>query len=58
MSVTGKCPTCEDNSAQFLTLDTNGNISFDCSKCDTIAAVSVTDALDLISDEAQPLQIK
>ena len=58
MTVTGECPNCDNKSAQFLTLDSNGNISFDCSSCDTIAAVSVTDALELIPDEAQPLKIK
>lgn len=55
MSVTGSCPNCDYNSAQFLILDSNGNISFDCSKCNSMAAVSVTDAVELISDE--PIQL-
>jgi len=58
MSVTGECPNCGNDSAQFLSLDSNGNVSFDCSNCDSIAAVSVTAALKLIPDEAQPLKIE
>lgn len=58
MSVTGNCPMCGCEDAQFLNIDSNQNVAVDCPPnrgCNFQAAVSLDKALELIDGGAFPI---
>jgi hypothetical protein len=60
MSVTGECPRCGRDGAQFLNIDSNKNVAVDCpplAGCDYQAAVSLDKALYLVADEEFPVML-
>lgn len=61
MSVTGECPNCGYERAQFLNIDKNGNVAVDCSPgsgCNFQAATPLSNALELIDDDEFPLRLE
>jgi len=58
MSIRGECPRCGYERARFVNIDSNGNVSVDCSPgsgCDFQAATPFETAVKLIHDEEFPL---
>jgi hypothetical protein len=58
MSVTGECPRCGYEKAQFLNIDSNKNVAVDCPPqlgCDFQAATSLETAVPLINDDEFPI---
>lgn len=61
MSVTGTCPRCGDDQAQFLNIDSNHNVAVDCSGsggCNYQGATPLEKAIELIDDNQFPITFR
>lgn len=61
MAITGECPQCGDDQAQFLTIDKTANVAVDCSGvdgCNYQGATTLQNALALIPDDNFPLRLE